>query len=216
MGFLFSGAVLAGAFGGVLAYALSLMDGVGGQEGWRWIFIIEGLFSFCVGVLTFFLIQDLPSKAKFLNENEKAFVISNLKSGQGPASLDVPFSFNQVLAAFKDYRLYLFASMYYMVGAMIYSLSTFSPSIIQQMGTWDAASSKLLTVPPFVAGFIFTMLGTYYSDRSGNRAIVIFLGSCLSAIGYLLIVAIPARYPGARYFSIFLMVSGFSPAGATS
>ena len=37
MGFLFSGAVLAGAFGSVLAYALSLMDGVGGQEGWRWI-----------------------------------------------------------------------------------------------------------------------------------------------------------------------------------
>lgn len=39
----FAGATLAGAFGGALAYGISKMDGIGGLEGWRWIFLLEGV-----------------------------------------------------------------------------------------------------------------------------------------------------------------------------
>lgn len=39
----FGGAVLAGAFGGILGYGLGHMNGIGGRPGWAWIFIIEGL-----------------------------------------------------------------------------------------------------------------------------------------------------------------------------
>ena len=35
--FFFGGAALAGAFGGVLAYAIAKMRGVGGQPGWAWV-----------------------------------------------------------------------------------------------------------------------------------------------------------------------------------
>ena len=40
----FSAASLAGAFGGILAWGIAHMDGVGGYAGWRWIFI---LVRFC-------------------------------------------------------------------------------------------------------------------------------------------------------------------------
>ena len=36
----FSAASLAGAFGGILAYGIGFMVGVGGLKGWRWIFIL--------------------------------------------------------------------------------------------------------------------------------------------------------------------------------
>jgi hypothetical protein len=39
----FSAASIAGAFSGLLAFAIAHMDGVGGLEGWRWIFIPEML-----------------------------------------------------------------------------------------------------------------------------------------------------------------------------
>ncbi|CAF1407075.1 unnamed protein product [Rotaria sp. Silwood1] len=66
-----SAAALAGAFGGVLAYGISKMAGVGGQEGWRWIFYLEGILTVIVGVLAFFLINDFPSdRPKFLTESE--------------------------------------------------------------------------------------------------------------------------------------------------
>jgi MFS family permease len=36
----FSAAALAGAFGGIFAYGIGYMSGVGGLHGWRWIFIL--------------------------------------------------------------------------------------------------------------------------------------------------------------------------------
>lgn len=39
-GFFMTGA-LSGAFGGLLAAGLSQMDGIGGYEGWRWIFLVS-------------------------------------------------------------------------------------------------------------------------------------------------------------------------------
>jgi MFS family permease len=41
MAVFFSAAGVSGAFSGLLAYAISFMNGVAGLEGWRWIFIIE-------------------------------------------------------------------------------------------------------------------------------------------------------------------------------
>jgi MFS family permease len=42
IGYLFVSSALAGACGGLLAYGIGFMDGVAGQSGWRWVFIIEG------------------------------------------------------------------------------------------------------------------------------------------------------------------------------
>ncbi len=39
----FSAASIAGAFSGLLAFAIAKLDGLGGLEGWRWIFILEGI-----------------------------------------------------------------------------------------------------------------------------------------------------------------------------
>lgn len=36
----FSASILAGAFSGLLAYAINNMNGVAGYHGWRWIFIM--------------------------------------------------------------------------------------------------------------------------------------------------------------------------------
>lgn len=41
IGYLFVSAALAGACGGLLAFAIGFMDGIRGMSGWRWILIIE-------------------------------------------------------------------------------------------------------------------------------------------------------------------------------
>lgn len=45
----FSAASIAGAFSGLLAFAIAKMDGIGNLEGWRWIFILEGLVTVSKG-----------------------------------------------------------------------------------------------------------------------------------------------------------------------
>ena len=49
MAIFFSAATAAGAFGGLLARGITEMDGLGGLDGWAWIFILEGLITFVVG-----------------------------------------------------------------------------------------------------------------------------------------------------------------------
>lgn len=46
MGLVYSSASLSGAFGGLLATGLNRLNGVGGYQGWRWIFIIEVLVRY--------------------------------------------------------------------------------------------------------------------------------------------------------------------------
>lgn len=78
-GLFFSAASMAGAFSGLLAYAIAKMDGVGGYAGWRWIFILEGLLTVVVAVAAFFLLYDFPDTASFLSVEEKAWVVQRLK-----------------------------------------------------------------------------------------------------------------------------------------
>jgi hypothetical protein len=40
--YFYCASALSGAFSGLLAAAIAKMDGVGGYEGWRWIFLLEG------------------------------------------------------------------------------------------------------------------------------------------------------------------------------
>lgn len=44
--FILASATLAGAFGGAIAYGVGHMNQVHGMSGWRWLFILEGIYIF--------------------------------------------------------------------------------------------------------------------------------------------------------------------------
>ncbi|KAM0812387.1 putative Major facilitator superfamily (MFS) profile domain-containing protein [Seiridium cardinale] len=71
IGYIFVSVAIAGAFGGLFAFGIGYMDGLSGQRGWRWIFIIEGLPSIVVGVAAGFFLANSPEEAHYLDENDK-------------------------------------------------------------------------------------------------------------------------------------------------
>lgn len=126
----FSAASVAGAFSGLLAFAISKMHGVGGLEGWRWIFILEGLVTVVVAILSYFLLYDFPETAGFLTEEERAFVVYRLRyqgqvasmttttsSSEGPVSARVAqseeFQWKYVWQAFTDWQIYVNIFVYW-------------------------------------------------------------------------------------------------------
>ncbi|KAG6329468.1 hypothetical protein ID866_9621 [Astraeus odoratus] len=72
---LFAGAAgAAGAFSGLLAYAIGFMNNAGDLQGWSWIFIIEGIATVVISVIGVLVLPDYPTTAKFLSTEEKQFV----------------------------------------------------------------------------------------------------------------------------------------------
>jgi MFS family permease len=61
MALFFSAATAAGAFGGLLARGISVMDGILDRGGWSWIFILEGCLTLVVACCSYWLINDYPS-----------------------------------------------------------------------------------------------------------------------------------------------------------
>ncbi len=60
MALFFSAATAAGAFGGLLAFGINKMDGIGGRKSWSWIFILEGILTLVVAFVAYWAINDYP------------------------------------------------------------------------------------------------------------------------------------------------------------
>jgi len=58
IGFFYASGMFSGTISGLLAYAISFMNGVGGLAGWRWMFLLEGLPAILCAVVTFFLLPN--------------------------------------------------------------------------------------------------------------------------------------------------------------
>jgi MFS family permease len=71
IGIFYTAASLSGAFGGLLARGLSAIGHRGGLEGWRWIFVIEGLITILCGVISYLVLPNGIQSARFLNQEEK-------------------------------------------------------------------------------------------------------------------------------------------------
>ena len=71
-------ATLAGAFGGAIAYGVGHMNMTSCLEGWRWLFILEGIPSLVSCVFVFFFLPDYPETAKWLSPEEKELAAQRL------------------------------------------------------------------------------------------------------------------------------------------
>src|ERR1700761_921422 len=56
------------------------LDGVMGLKGWQWLFILEGVPSVLLGIVTWFYLTDRPEKADWLTAEQNAWLSSRLSA----------------------------------------------------------------------------------------------------------------------------------------
>ena len=77
-----SAAILSGAFGGLLAGAITGgLEGAHGLRGWRWLFIVEGAATIGFALIAPFILLDFPTTSKKLSERERAIACARLQEG---------------------------------------------------------------------------------------------------------------------------------------
>lgn len=128
--FVLDSGALAGAFGGLIAYGISYMNGVSGMSGWEWLFILEGSVSVLAAVLLFFLLPNRPAEAKFLSESERAVAVQRIKDQEIPEA-DQPAPRWQRAFSLRYIGHYL---CYFCAASTLSTLSTFLPTIVMGLG----------------------------------------------------------------------------------
>jgi len=202
----FSAATLAGAFGGLLARGIVEMDGVGNLPGWAWLFILEGILTFVVAGFAKWLITDSPEVATFLTQEERVEVTSRLKLDRG--SLADEYDNKYIWAAFKDWKIWVHMVMTFGIYTPLYSVSLFLPTIVKGMG-YSNAMSQLMSVPPYVAGCVVTILSGWWADRSGTRGPFMIAHNLIAILGFVCLIA--TDIPGVQFFGCFCTVCGIYP-----
>lgn len=231
----FSAASMAGAFSGLLAAAISKMDGVGGYAGWRWIFILEGLLTFVVSIAAFFLFPDYPDKCQFLTERERAFIMHRVKYASnadgdkiGKRNVDVETAdlkhdrdaigeddsndSSYFWAVFKDWQSWLQLITYYGVCVPLYGISLFAPTIIKNLG-FGSTKSQLLSVPVYIVAAVVSICQALLLNKVGLRSPFLVVNYICMAVGYIVcITGDPLKNPKGIYAGIYIIALGIYPA----
>ncbi|EPQ54440.1 MFS general substrate transporter [Gloeophyllum trabeum ATCC 11539] len=200
----FGGAALAGAFGGVLAYLIGLMDGVSGRRGWNWIFIIEGIITVVVSLAAYFIVPTWSTKAKFLTDIERERLLARLRADSDAANQE-GFDWTFVRQAFTDHLVWAYAFLFHGFSFALYTLSLFLPTIIAGLG-FAAWKAQLMSVPPNALAAFSIWGAAWASSRYKMRAPFIIGGGIVGIIGYVVLLA--TKTPGAQYAGVHLATAG--------
>src|SRR6267143_4349466 len=77
------------------------LAGMMGLKGWQWLFIIEGIPSILLGIVTWFYLTDRPAKADWLTPAQKAWLSSRLESEIAAKQAAQHLTLGQALASPK-------------------------------------------------------------------------------------------------------------------
>ncbi|KAL4883665.1 major facilitator superfamily domain-containing protein [Aspergillus karnatakaensis] len=227
--FLQSGEVAALATGYIVNYGLNQLHGRAGLEGWRWMYLVQGLITCVIGIITYWWMVDFPENARnsvyFLTEAECKVATQRIQSDRGDVVPD-PFEWRKVLVNFTDPKLYGFACMYFLLNIVSTALNYFLPQILVSGMGFSSNDSILLSTPvilphlllparqpnpkqPYYYSLLPVLLTSFLGDTFLLRApLITFNALCLIA-GYLMFGLPSSTSVAVRYIGTFLATGAY-------
>jgi ACS family tartrate transporter-like MFS transporter len=169
-------APLSTVLGSPVSGALLEMHGLYGLSGWQWMFIIEAAPALVLGVVVLFYMTDRPEKAKWLQDDERNWLVTTMNA---EAAKKAGTAGHSVWRGLADLRVIALALVYFGTSAGLYTLGIWAPQIIKEFGLSSLHVGFLNALPGIVA-VVAMVLWARHSDRSGERTWHV-VGACMLA-----------------------------------
>lgn len=138
-----------------------------GIAGWRWLFILEGIPAVVLGLFVLFVMIDRPEQAKFLEADEKAWLLETLAQEREAKMAKVPANKWKV---FMDKKVWHLSFCYLCYVITLYGLGLWMPQIIKALSqTLSNTSVGLISAVPYICGGIAMVLVARHSDKTMER-----------------------------------------------
>jgi MFS family permease len=190
------------AIGSVVTSSILLLDGAGGIEGWRWVFVLEGLPAIVLAVVFFFVLPSSPAKASWLDEEEKAYLAKNVTQRGDSGAHEL----KQIPAALKRPSLWAFAVTYFFILIGFWSITYFLPSIVKEQFKLGVVASGYISAVPWILSAIVMFAIVRSITKTGERRWHLTIPMIAAALG--LFIGVLSGNP-------FLSLLGVSIAAAS-
>ncbi|KAJ2981781.1 hypothetical protein NUW58_g6601 [Xylaria curta] len=170
-----------GVLTSLLAFALLRLRGVLGWAGWRWLFLIEGIITFTIGVASFFMMPASAVQTKtwfrpngWFTDRETMIVVNRVlrdDPSKGDMNNRQAITPKILWDCLTDYNLWPL----YLIGLFAYipqsPPSKYITLILRGTG-FDTFNTNLLTIPYNALHILTLLLLTRLSDWLGERTLV--------------------------------------------
>ncbi|VVE64158.1 4-hydroxyphenylacetate permease [Pandoraea captiosa] len=177
------------ALGAAASGYLLRLDGVGGLAGWQWLFVLEGLPTVLLGVVTWWYLDDKPADARWLNAAEKQTLAAMIERDRAAALARLAGTASGkpvgMWRAILTPSVARFALGYFCLVNTLSLASLWIPQIVKSFGTTSSnVTIGLLAAIPSVCTIAGMIWWGRRSDRLQERRWHLVLPMLFSAAGW--------------------------------
>ncbi len=140
-----------------------------GLEGWRWLFILEGIPAVILGITSWFFLTERPEDAKWMPEDEKGWLAAELANEREARILAGTNRSPSILEALCDPRVLLFSGAYFFGLLASNGLGYWLPTMMKSLSGLSNWTVSLLVSLPYSLGVVAKLLAGWSSDRKKER-----------------------------------------------
>ena len=142
-----------------------------GLDGWRFMFLVEGVPAVIVGVVCWFYLTDRPRDAKWLNDDERAWLKNEMDTEDAQTAKRYHYPLKRALL---QPRIWALAFVYFGIVYGLYAVGFFLPTIIAGFKetyhtNFSIFQQGLIVAIPYVFGGVAMVLWSRHGDRTRER-----------------------------------------------
>ena len=179
-----------GIWGSLLAYGISYMNGKCGLSAWRWLYLLEGIFTILFSTIIFTWLPDYPKSRrsqKWLTPREQEYIEARL-SENAPLTADPAFDKKEVITSLWDIRNYSFMLSQFLVNFAGYALQWQLPTVTTSLGYAGLPRNQLLNIPPAAATVLSIILAGWLLKQAFiTRPLMIIIIMVIALVFFILL-----------------------------
>src|SRR6202167_2528358 len=178
-----------------------------GVDGWRWLFLLEGVPAVLLGAVAFFYLTDRPKDAAWLAPEQRRWIERRLEE-EKPVS-ERPIT---VWQALRSRPILLLASVAFLQYFVFYTFIFWMPTMLKRQSGFSDMRVGLLGTVPYLVGLIAMLVNGWHSDKTGERrwhsAVPLFVAA-LTLVG---LITLPASMRiSMTLFTVLCSTEAFLP-----
>ncbi|KAF2404848.1 MFS general substrate transporter [Trichodelitschia bisporula] len=206
---------IAGAFSGLLAYAIFHLKSARYKD-WQLLFLIEGGATLLMAAVTCLVLPRTLGTAWFLTAEERAHAVRrleidnpNIDEHGNPVEDDGRITLPNIKDALTDWKKLITIACNICATLPVYVFGVFMPLIVKGMG-YSGLDANLMSVSPFLVAACGLFIFVYLSDRLHERSLFMCLAMAVSLTGFIVLTS--SKNNRLRYAFVHVALAGAGTA----